>query len=289
MGVINIRKCNNNIILAFERGQEVIVVGKGIGFNIRPGDEVDMNLVEKIFVPQETTQINRFKDILSYLPYEHIILADKIVEHGRKRLNQSLNQSIVIALADHLYIALTRLKNKTDIQMPLTLDIKHIYPAEFTLGQEALAIIKQEIGVEFSDAEAVCIALHFINAETSYADMPNTIKISMIINKSVEIVESHYNTVFNEATPDFNGFILLLRNIITRFLYYPDEKQTDKDTELYDLLRKRYVFAFDCAEKVASYIEKEYHWQLAQNDTSFLTMYINRIAAHSGSESTTPP
>jgi len=280
--MINTRKCNNNIILAVDNGQEVIALGKGIGFNVRPGDEVDINLVEKVFVPKETAQLNRFKDILVDLPYEAIILANKIVDYGKKQLKQPLNQSIVIALADHLNFAFTRLKKQMDIEMPLAWDIQHIYPVEFALGQEILDIIKKETGAAFPDTEAAAIALHFINAESDYADMSNTIKISGIIKKSVEIVESHYKTVFNETTPDFNGFITLLRNIIIRFLYHPDEKSAEEDTELYELLRNRYAFAFDCATKTASYMEREYNWQFTRNDMAFLTLYINRISSHGG-------
>jgi beta-glucoside operon transcriptional antiterminator len=276
----NIRKCNNNIILAIENGQEVIALGKGVGFTIRPGDEVDMSLVEKVFVPKETGQMNRFKDILADLPYEHIILASKIVDYGKKRLEQTLNQSIVIALADHLSFAINRLKDRLDIQMPLAWDIKHIYPTEFAIGKESLNIIQQETGIDFPEEEAAAIALHFINAESDFADMPNTIKMAGIIKKSVEIVESHYKTVFNEHSPDFNGFITLLRNTIMRFIYHKNEKQVEDDTELHDLLCKRYAFAFACAEKVAFFIEKEYGWRFTMNDLSFLTLYISRITVN---------
>jgi beta-glucoside operon transcriptional antiterminator len=278
----NIRKCNNNIILAIENGQEVIALGKGIGFNIRPGDEVDPKLVEKVFVPKESAQINRFQDILADLPYEQVILASKIVDYGKTKLEQSLtlNQSIVIALADHLNFALNRLKDHLDIQMPLAWDIKHIYPTEFAIGRDALGIIRQDLGVEFPESEAAAIALHFISAETDFSDMPNTIKMAGIIKKSVEIVESHYKTVFNENLPDFNGFITLLRNTILRFIYHKNEKQVKDDEELHDLLTKRYARAFNCAEKVADFIEKEYGWRFTMNDISFLTLYISRITVN---------
>lgn len=278
----NIRKCNNNIIFAIDNGQEVIVLGKGIGFNVRPGDEVDVGLVEKVFVPKETSQMNRFKDMLADLPYEHIILASKIVDYGKTRLEQPLNQSIVIALADHLSFAINRLHER--LEMPLAWDIKHIYPTEFAVGKESLSIIKEETGAEFPEAEAAAIALHFINAESDLADMSHTIEMAKIIKKSVEIVEAHYKTVFDESLTDFNGFITLLRNTIMRFMYRTGEKQVEEDTELYDLLRKRYAFAFACAEKVALFIEKEQSWRFTLNDISFLTLYISRITVNSGSK-----
>jgi beta-glucoside operon transcriptional antiterminator len=114
--------------------------------------------------------------------------------------------------------------------------------------------------------------------------MSRTIKMSAIIQKSVGIVEAHYKRVFDENSFDFSGFVALLRNIVMRFIYHSNEKQVKEDTVLYDLLRKRYGYAFSCAEKVASFIEKEHNWQLSNNDISFLTLYIGRITADSGSE-----
>lgn len=281
--MINIRKCNNNIILATENGQDVIVLGKGVGFITRPGEEVDMSLVEKVYVPQEKAQLGRFKDILADLPYEIVILAGKIVELGKQRLSQYLNQSIVIALADHFNFALSRIKSGMEIELPLVWDIKHIYPAEYKLGKEALGIVKSETGIELPEAEAAAVALHFINAESDHAEMPDTIIMLKIIKKSVAIVEAHYKTILNENTSDFNGFITLLRNTIMRFLYHKDEKQVEEDIELYELLRKRYAPEVACAEKIALLIQ-DHNWQVTRNDISFLTLYISRVTAFGGSK-----
>jgi hypothetical protein len=69
----NIRKYNNNIILAEDNGQEAIVLGKGVGFRTLQGAELDMSLAEKVFIPQETAHINRFADTLSDLAYEFVL------------------------------------------------------------------------------------------------------------------------------------------------------------------------------------------------------------------------
>jgi beta-glucoside operon transcriptional antiterminator len=104
--------------------------------------------------------------------------------------------------------------------------------------------------------------------------------MAAIIKSSVEIVESFYNTVFDESTSDFIGLITLLHNTVMRFMYNANEKQAEEDTVLYDLLRKHYSFAFTCAEKVSAYIEKEQGWQFTRNDVSFLTLYISRVTAN---------
>jgi len=282
--VITIQKCNNNIILAFDGEREVIVLGKGIGFNARAGEEVDASFVEKVFVPKETAQINRFKDILADLPYEIVLLAGKIVDCGKAHLKRNFNQSIIIALADHLNFALSRIKSGMEIEMPMMWDIKHIYPLEFNMSRQLLLTIKEDTGVELPEAEAAAIALHFINAESDYSDMSNTIRMSRSIKKSIEIVEEHYKTALDDSVPDFNGFVSFLRSTIMRFLYNKDEKQGKDDVELHTLLRKRNDSEFECAEKIAAFIGSEYDWQLSMNDVSFLALHIQRITEYGNSE-----
>ncbi|MCL2601309.1 MAG: PRD domain-containing protein [Treponema sp.] len=284
MGMVTLQKCNNNIILASDGEREVIALGKGIGFNARPGEEVDASRIEKVFVPQETAQISRFKDILADLPYEIVLLAGKIVDCGKARLRRNFNQSIVIALADHLNFALSRIKDGMEIELPMIWDIKHIYPLEYAMSRQLLVTIKEDTGIELPEAEATAIALHFINAESDYPDMPNTIRMSKIIKKSIEIVEAHYKTTLDDSVPDFNGFVSLLRSTIMRFLYDKDEKQVKNDMELHTLLRRRNASEFDCAEKIAAFIGNEYNWQLSMNDVSFLALYIQRITEYGDSE-----
>jgi beta-glucoside operon transcriptional antiterminator len=221
--------------------------------------------------------MNRFKDILADLPYEHVILASKIVDYGKERLGQPLNQSILVALADHLGFVIKRLADHLEIQMPLLWDIQHIYPAEFDAGLGALELIKKETGIDFPNAEAAALALHFINAEADFQDMPNTIKASKIINNVVEIVESHLKTVFDEKSFDFISFITLLRNTIMRFIYHEAMGAGKDDDTLFDIIRKNYVSEFTCAGKIAEYIEKEQDWRLTRNDVSFLALHISRL------------
>ena len=45
---------NNNVVLAKgDDGEKFIVMGRGLGFQKKPGDEIDTALVEKMFVMQD--------------------------------------------------------------------------------------------------------------------------------------------------------------------------------------------------------------------------------------------
>jgi beta-glucoside operon transcriptional antiterminator len=226
----NIRKYNNNIILADDNGQEVIVLGKGIGFQASQGAEIDMSLVEKVFVPQESAHINRFADTLSDLAYEYMLLASKIVDFGKAVLQVKLNPSIVVALADHLSVSLEQMTNNSNsqasLESPLQLDVRHIYPGEFKTGVHALEIIKRERNIQLPEAEAVSVALHFINAELEAPEMPTAFKIVTITGDVMRIIEQYYHVTLNKETLEFLRFSNHVRSLVLEYLTPPPPHPT---------------------------------------------------------------
>jgi beta-glucoside operon transcriptional antiterminator len=279
-----IRSFNNNIILADDEGKEVIVLGKGIGYSTVPGTEVNEHLVQKVFVAQEAAQMSRFRDILSELPYEYIILASKIIDFGREKITGPLNHSIVVALADHLAFAFRRLSEHLDIKMPLLWDIRHIYPVEFAVGEMALEIIREETGTIFPHEEAAAIALHFVNAGSETQSMSNTIKTAAIIKDIIAIIEGHFNTTLDEDSFDFIRFVTHLRNTILRFITQSEKKPdlSFNDRDLYFLVKERYQEAWECCRKISEYLKTAHGMNPVWNDESFLTLYIRQLTERKG-------
>ncbi|CCK06146.1 Beta-glucoside bgl operon antiterminator, BglG family [Cronobacter sakazakii 696] len=71
---------NNNVVSAVdERGQEVIVTGRGLGFNARVGETVNSSHIEKTFRLHDDTVSARFKVLLDEIPVEIVQLTDDIV------------------------------------------------------------------------------------------------------------------------------------------------------------------------------------------------------------------
>ena len=77
MGMKVIKVINNNIIKSYDaKNQEVLVMGCGIGFKKKPGDEVEESLVEKIYTNIDKTTSNKLTELLEKVPLEHIQLTN---------------------------------------------------------------------------------------------------------------------------------------------------------------------------------------------------------------------
>ena len=52
---------NNNVVSALENGREVVVMGRGIGFQLRAGMDIPGELIEKVFRLDNPGIMDQFK------------------------------------------------------------------------------------------------------------------------------------------------------------------------------------------------------------------------------------
>lgn len=155
---------NNNVLLAEDSQEdEVIVMGRGIGFQKKSGETVDLEKIEKLFVLKENNDL--LPTIYDDMSNEEIELVLDIIKLAEATLDVSFQSNLYITLADHLHFAIERHKQGLSLQNPLSWQIKKLYRPEYAVGQKALEIIENKIGVRLSEEEAASIALHLINAQ----------------------------------------------------------------------------------------------------------------------------
>ena len=173
---------NNNIVSAFdEKGLEVVIMGCGIGFQMKRGQEVPAEKIEKIFRIKSQSIAEQLKELLAKMPLEQVQISNEIISYAKKTMKLKLNQSIYVTLTDHISFAISRCKKGIHLENALLWEIKRFYPQEFELGRYAVELVKKRLNVEMPEDEAGFIALHFVNAEygTDIRDavrFPNQVK-----------------------------------------------------------------------------------------------------------------
>lgn len=268
-----IKKLNNNVVLALnENNEEIIVVGKGLGFQKTPYELKDESLIEKIYVVPQNT---RASDILDSIPTEIIEVTEKIISIGSRVLNKELNSVIFLTLCDHINFAVQRSKDEIEIKSPLYWEIKHLYSNEYKVGLEAVNIINEELKIKMSTEEAPFIALHFINAQIGAKDMGDTTKITAITGEILNIVKYHFKIEFNEESFNFTRFVTHIRYFILRQI---NKENLENDNEfMYDIMKKRYTEEYKCVKKIEEYLYKNYKWSCSADEKLYLMMHIQRV------------
>ena len=251
---------NNNVISAYdENQQEVVIMGKGIGFKAHTGDAIDESRVEKVFRIENEKLSRQFQEILENIPLEHMQLTSDIITYAKKNLNVQLNQSIYITLTDHINFAIQRQVQGIQLKNALLWEIKKFYHQEYLMGKYAINLLNEKLGTKFSEDEAGFIALHFVN----------------VIQGILELVKQEMGIEFDEESLHYERFVTHLKFLAQRL--YRHELLKDEEIEFAKLMENKYPGEYECSKHIAEYIEKEYGGQISGEEIMFLAIHIKRV------------
>lgn len=126
MGSITVGKVlNNNVIIAqHPQYAEVVVIGKGIGYNRKSRDQISLSSVEKMFILRSQEEQEQYKQLVPQVDEKLIEVVQEIVLHIMQSSNQPLNEHIHIALTDHISFAIRRSDQNIAIHNPFLYETK---------------------------------------------------------------------------------------------------------------------------------------------------------------------
>ena len=86
---------NNNMLLVNDNHEEMIVMGKGLRFHYKVGDEIRDEDIEKTYVLQDNTNKNGYLQVLENAPDIYLeICTTSLKWHNLKFLLHSTNRSL---------------------------------------------------------------------------------------------------------------------------------------------------------------------------------------------------
>ena len=270
-----IRILNNNVVSSLdEKNSEIVVMGKGIGFQKKQGEEMEDAKIEKIFrMPH--TNASQFERLVEEMPYEQVKVADEIIGYAKDTLGKKLNKNIYITLTDHLNFALERQKQGITFQNALLWEIERFYNIEFQIGCKAIEIIKERLNVELTKDEAGFFALHIVNAEMDIGDMHQAMEMPGIIKDILNIVKYTFGIEIDENTLSYERFITHLKFFVQRAVTnqcYPTD-----DEEFVKSQINKFPQAYGCAVRIKEYMQKKMQYDTGEEELMYLTMHISRI------------
>lgn len=81
------RVINNNIVSTIDdEGAELILMGRGLGFGAKSGNDIDESKVEKIFKLEDQNDAEQLKQLLLRVPLEEAEVVGILLVTQRKRL-----------------------------------------------------------------------------------------------------------------------------------------------------------------------------------------------------------
>ena len=265
---------NNAVMVKEDNGRDSVIIGCGLAFRKKVGDEVDKSLIEKTFILKEKDTLEKFKMILEHIPTEQISLCYDIVEYAKNMLNCELNDYIYVTLTDHISYTLKLFDEGIERPNILIWEIKKFYPKEYNIGLKALEFIESELGKKVNEEEAGNIALHLITAQINGKSDKTDIAYSMTkkIQDILNIVKYTYDIELDEHSLNYERFITHLRFFFKR-LNNKTQYRNENEDFLLQQVKEKYKDAYKCMLKIEKYLNVE----LSYEEQLYLTLHIKRI------------
>lgn len=269
---------NNVVIVSNEEKEEVILMGNGLGFQMKAGAKVDTTKIEKVFKLENQVESEQIQRLLTEIPEEIIDISYKIISHAKDVLNKKLNETSFIAIADHLHSSIQRAEKNIQVKNFLLWDIKRFFPIELEIARSAIQMVNQQLDVELTDDEAGFLALHITNAEID-SNHEDAISLTQLIEEILTVIKYTLRINFAENDIYFQRFITHLKFFTERVLK-DNTTQTTEDqveNELFSLVTNQYPEAFEATKKVAELLQNRRNHAMSKDEQVYITIHLARI------------
>lgn len=266
---------NNNAVSSLDgNGEEIILVGKGIGWKTKAGQEIDETKIEKLFRMDSQDSTNKLEQLLLEVTAESVTAAVRIVDYAAEKLDKKLNKNLLITLTDHINFAVERLEKGLQFKNMLIWETQKLYPDEYAVGLHALDIIWEVMQLQLPMDEAGSIAIHLVNAEYG-GNMEKTVEMTNIIHQSLNIIRYAFKIRFDESSLNY-------QRLVTHLLFFAQRVLERKmliggKDFLYDTMKQHYPAQFRCAARIHDLMEKQYHVTIPEEEITFLCAHIVRV------------
>ncbi|MDU5262580.1 MAG: CAT RNA binding domain-containing protein, partial [Clostridium celatum] len=150
-----VKVMNNSLVFVKnDDNNEIIVMGKGIGFMKKAGEFIDSSKIEKIFTLKDDEAKKNYFRAMEDVSSEYVDVTNDIVKYASDILNCKLNDNVFISLIDHISFAIERFNKNISLQNRLLWEVKKFYPNEFKVGIYAVNKINDVLGVKLPEEEA---------------------------------------------------------------------------------------------------------------------------------------
>ncbi len=249
-----------------------MIMGRGIGFGKKPGQEIDEASAEKIFRMDNKDSLERFKELLAKLPLEYVQLSSDIISYAKSSIEIKLNQNVYLTLTDHIGFAIDRFKEGMHFTNALLEEIKLFYPKEYLVGKYALRLIEEKTSLRMPDDEAASIALHLVNAQYD-TRIGDTFRMTNMIREMMEYVENEF--------PQFRGnsmhrdwLVSNLKYMAHRLLKLPPINEYEEE---FQSVIKTYCEAeYRLVDNINAFLKDKYDCYMTGEEMVYLAVSIKR-------------
>ncbi|AYU55171.1 glucose PTS transporter transcription antiterminator GlcT [Staphylococcus debuckii] len=263
---------NNNVIICTdENHHEVVLIGRGIGFNKKGGMKLsDSALIDKVYKLEQKKEQDHYKALVEIADdkvLQTIIEAMDIITHADHSV---ADEDLMVALTDHIIFAYKRIKQQQFIKNPFLIETKQLYSESYAIAERVIEHLNRLLDIDFPEDEIGFIALHIASSKDDLS-LHEVRLTNEIINKSVLIMEHDLKCRIDTASIQYQRFIRHIQFLIRRL--QKGEVIQVKD-EFGNMLKAHYPLCYNIAVKIIKMMQQHLDVDVYEAELIYLTLHI---------------
>ncbi|SDZ34069.1 transcriptional antiterminator [Evansella caseinilytica] len=265
---------NNNVIIAEHPNyDEVVLIGKGLGFGKKQGDVVASERAEKFFVLKDADEQQQYIHLLEYVDESFVGLMNDFIERIEDRFNTRLNEHIHVGLTDHLFFAVKRINQGLDIRNPFRHETELAYPKEYALANELVEWLNDKLKIQIPEGEIGFIALH-IHSALSNRDLAEINRHTQLVAELIDIIEENLKLTIDKRDMNYLRLVRHLHHTIERI---QTGNYMENQDELKKVLQSEYPICYTLSWKLMKVMQQKLRKPVPDAESVYLTLHLQRL------------
>ncbi len=266
---------NNNVIIANNDIEDLIILGRGIGFNAKKSDVVNEQYIEKVFrAPTENEEIQKIVNIISNINPKYFNLSHDIIDEISMKTNRTFSDSLIIFLAEQLEYKVIQSKNNIARTTSTWGSIRREYPIEFEVLFQSIKILNVDNNVRLTSDDVAFLTM-FIAHRYTDTDKDMFYKYETLCKEIKDVVEKYY--YIDEKSHTYNKFVTHINMQAKRVLV--KKQLSDGNLNFYQTLKKEYPFEYSVICEINNNIKNKIGFEF--NDIEMMYDLIHLISLNS--------
>ena len=268
---------NNNVVIAHDDLEEVVLIGRGIGFGAKENDVLDTEKADKVYKLTGKQDSSRYQTLLTMgdeelfkLIFEAIELIDELTAH-------QVNDRIVLSLTDHLLFSIKRQEEGIEITNPFINETRALYPKEYQIAEEVVKMVNQKYHIHLPEAEIGFIALHVHSSIYNKSVLEMNI-FSEVVHQAIMMIENGLGISVDQTSLWYDRFVRHISFCVQRVI--KGESVPDQD-DFGELLKAQYPLCYNVAIKIVKMMQNKLQRKVYDSEVVYLTMHINQFEHYS--------
>ncbi len=267
-----VKALNHNVVQALNSAnEEIIIFGKGIGFNCKVGDFIPSSLVDKEYYFRDSKNTDLYASLLAISDERLVTIIEQAISEAEEFFERKPNEKLRVALLDHLNFSIYRLEHKLNITNLFNDELEAMYEMEFTFARKLINTINSTMGINLPESEIGFITQHLHASLNTDKSSKSNLFMQIILN-CLEYLEKEHALKYPKHSLEKVRLMTHLKFALKRA-----NEKTELKNEFSPKILENYPKAYAIAKDLSKYIETNFGITFQESEIGYLALHIQMI------------